>query len=141
LAGHTNSYHTYGFDDALAGIAEAGYGGVQLSTVPGWTAHRSLREAPHGVAAVPGWTEPLSLDEDPTAVRRKLEGYGLEAVSLSGHSDLTTRDGLDHGIKAVRWAADYGLSIVNMAVGGPQSADENEAPFLRNNGQLREAPP
>jgi len=23
LAGHTNSYHTYGFDDALAGIAEA----------------------------------------------------------------------------------------------------------------------
>ena len=64
LAGHTNSYHTYGFDDALAGIAEAGYGGVELSAVPGWTEH-------------------LSLDEDPAAVRRKLEGYGLEAVSLS----------------------------------------------------------
>ena len=69
LAGHTNSYHTYGFDEALAGIAEAGYGGVELSAVPGWTEH-------------------LSLDEDPAAVRRKLEGYGLDAVSLSGHSDL-----------------------------------------------------
>ena len=120
LAGHTNSYHTYGFDDALAGIAEAGYGGVELSAVPGWTEH-------------------LSLDEDPAAVRRKLEGYGLEAVSLSGHSDLTTRDGLDHGIKAVRWAADYGLPIVNTAVGGHQSADENEAAFLGNIGELADA--
>jgi sugar phosphate isomerase/epimerase len=106
LAGHTNSYHTYGFDDALAGIAEAGYGGVELSAVPGWTEH-------------------LSLDEDPAAVRRKLEGYGLEAVSLSGHSDLTTPDGLDHGIRA--------------AVGGHQSADENEAAFLGNIGELADA--
>jgi len=120
LAGHTNSYHTYGFDDALAGIAEAGYGGVELSAVPGWTEH-------------------LSLDEDPGAVRRKLEGYGLEAVSLSGHSDLTTPDGLDHGIKAVRWAADYGLPVVNTAVGGHQSADENEAAFLGNIGELADA--
>jgi sugar phosphate isomerase/epimerase len=72
-------------------------------------------------------------------VRRKLEGYGLEAVSLSGHSDLTTPDGLDHGIKAVRWAADYGLSIVNTAVGGHQSADENEAAFLGNIGELADA--
>jgi sugar phosphate isomerase/epimerase len=120
LAGHTNTYHTYGFEDALAGIAEAGYTGVELSAVPGWTEH-------------------LSLDEDPAAVRRKLEGYGLEAVSLSGHSDLTTRDGLEHGIKAVRWAADYGLPIVNTAVGGHQSADENEAAFLGNIGELADA--
>ena len=112
LAGHTNSYHTYGFDEALAGIAEAGFKGVELSAVPGWTEH-------------------LSLDEDPAAVHRKLESYGLEAVSLSGHSDLTTREGLEHGIKAVRWAADYGLPIMNTAVGGHQSADENEAPFSR----------
>ena len=25
LAGHTNSFHTYGREEALAGIAEAGY--------------------------------------------------------------------------------------------------------------------
>src|SRR6478672_1682839 len=120
LAGHTNSYHTYGFDDALAGIAGAGYGGVELSAVPGWTEH-------------------VSLDDDPAAVRRKLEGYGLEAVSLSGHSDLTTRDGLEHGIKAVKWAAAYGLPVVNTAVGGHQSADENEAAFLDNIGELADA--
>ena len=87
LAGHTNTYHTYSFDEALAGIAEAGYSAVELSAVPGWTEH-------------------VDLDADPGEVRRKLDDYGLEPVSLTAHSDLTTRDGLEHGIKAVRWAAD-----------------------------------
>jgi L-ribulose-5-phosphate 3-epimerase len=72
-------------------------------------------------------------------VRSKLDGYGLEAVSLSGHSDLTTREGLEHGVKAVRWAADYGLPIMNTAVGGHQSADENEAAFLGNIDLLADA--
>jgi L-ribulose-5-phosphate 3-epimerase len=120
LAGHTNTYHTYGFDDALAGIAGAGYKHVELSAVPGWTEH-------------------LSLDEDPAVVRRQLDGYGLNAVSLSAHSDLTTAEGLEHGIKGVRWAADFGLPIVNTAVGGHQSADENEAAFLGNIGRLADA--
>ena len=115
LAGHTNSYHTYGHDEALAGIAAAGYRYVELSAVPGWTEH-------------------VDLGTPPAETRRKLEGYGLEAVSLSGHSDLTTADGLAHGIKAVQWAADYGLPIVNTAVGGHQSADENESAFLANIG-------
>src|SRR5919206_3336586 len=120
LAGHTNSYHTYSFDQALDGIAAAGYKGVELSAVPGWTEH-------------------VSLDDDAAEVRRKLEGYGLTAVSLSGHSDLTTRDGLEHGIKAVRWAAEYGLPIMNTAVGGHESADENESAFLANVGELADA--
>src|ERR687883_1435419 len=120
LAGHTNSYHTYGFDEALAGIAAAGYRHVELSAVPGWTEH-------------------LSLDDDAADVRRKLDGYGLEPVSLSAHSDLTTREGLEHGIKAVRWAAAYGIPIVNTAVGGHQSADENESAFLANVGEVADA--
>ena len=60
LAGHTNSYHTYGGDEALAGIAEAGYTHVELSAVPGWTEH-------------------VDLDADPGELRSKLENYGLDA--------------------------------------------------------------
>ena len=120
LSGHTNTYHTHGLDEALAGIAEAGYRYVELSAVPGWTEH-------------------VDLDADPSELRRKLEHYGLAAVSLSGHSDLTTREGLEHGVKAVRWAADFGIPIVNTAVGGHQSADENEAAFLGNVGKLADA--
>ncbi len=120
LAGHTNSYHTYGFDEALAGIAAAGYKGVELTAVPGWTEH-------------------VDLGTPPATVRRKLESYGLEAVSLSGHSDLTTAEGLAHGIRAVRWAAEYGLPVMNTAVGGHESADENESAFLANIGALADA--
>src|SRR4051794_22035619 len=117
LAGHTNSYHTYSHDEALQGIAEAGYTAVELSAVPGWTEH-------------------VDLDGDQAELRRKLESYGLEPVSLSAHSDLTTADGLAHGIKAVRWAAEYGIPVVNTAVGGHQSAAENEAPLLPEIGAM-----
>jgi sugar phosphate isomerase/epimerase len=120
LAGHTNSYHTYGFEEALAGIAGAGFKYVELSAVPGWTEH-------------------VDLDSDPAETRRRLAGHGLEAASLSGHSDLTTREGLEHGVKAVEWAAAYGIPVVNTAVGGHQSADENEAAFLENVGALADA--
>src|SRR5215218_8680105 len=121
IAGHTNTYHTYGFEEALAGIAQAGYEYVELSAVPGWTEH-------------------VDLDADaPPDVQRRLESHGLEAVSLSAHSDLTTREGLEHGLKGVRWAGEYGLTIVNTAVGGHQSADENEAAFMANIGKLADA--
>jgi sugar phosphate isomerase/epimerase len=120
LAGHTNSYHTYSFEEALAGIAESGYTGVELSAVPGWTGHVDL-DAPVG------------------DVRSRLEHYGLEAVSLSGHSDLTTKDGLAHGVKAIGWAARYGLPIVNSAIGGHWSEDENEGAFMDNIGELADA--
>jgi len=117
LAGHTNTYHTYGHEEALAGIAGAGFEHVELTAVPGWTEH-------------------VDLDADPADVRRLLDRYGLSPVSLSAHSDLTTAEGLEHGIKGIRWAADFGIPIVNTAVGGHQSADENESAFLDNVGAL-----
>jgi sugar phosphate isomerase/epimerase len=120
LAGHTNSYHTYSFEEALAGIAAAGYKGVELSAVPGWTDH-------------------VDLDAPVEVVRAQLEQHGLEAVSLSGHSDLTTKDGLAHGVKAIDWAARYGLKIVNSAIGGHWSEEENEDAFMENIGELAAA--
>jgi sugar phosphate isomerase/epimerase len=117
LAGHTNSYHTYTLAEALAGIAEAGYSGVELSAVPGWTEH-------------------VVLDDDPAELRAKLDHHGLTPVSLSGHSDLTTKEGLAHGIKAVLWAADFGIPIVNTAIGGHWSEDEDESAFMGNIDEL-----
>ena len=39
LTGLTNSYHSYSLEEALAGIAEAGFKSVELTSVPGWTEH------------------------------------------------------------------------------------------------------
>jgi len=117
LAGHTNSYHTYSFEQALAGIAEAGYRGVELSAVPGWTEH-------------------VDVDAPTSVVRERLDHYGLTAVSVSGHSDLTTKDGLAYGIKALRWTAEYGIPIMNTAIGGHWSEEENEDAFMANIDEL-----
>ena len=119
LAGHTNSYHTYSFEEALAGISEAGFTCVELSAVPGWTEHVELNGA--------------------AALRQQLTDHGLEPVSLSAHSDLTTTEGTEYGIRAVQWAADFGLDIVNSAIGGHASQEENEDAFLANVSALADA--
>lgn len=120
LAGHTNTYHAYSLEEALAGIAEAGFRHVELSAVPGWTEH-------------------VDLDGDPDQLQRALEAYGLTAVSLSAHSDLTTDEGLAHGVKAVRFASDFGIPIVNTAIGGHAGKEEDERAFLDRVGELADA--
>jgi L-ribulose-5-phosphate 3-epimerase len=120
LAGHTGSYYSYSFDEALAGLAGAGYRAVELSAVPGATEHVDV----HG---------------DPAEVRARLGHFGLEAVSISGHSDLTTNEGLDHGLAVVAWAERFGLPVVNTAIGGHAHVQESEDAFLRNIGPLADA--
>ena len=68
LAASTNSYHTYTLEEALAGIAAAGFRSVELTSVPGWTEH-VRRDA-----------DAAELQQ----VKDMLAKYGLTAVSLSG---------------------------------------------------------
>jgi sugar phosphate isomerase/epimerase len=121
LAGHTNSYHTYRFSEALRGIAGAGLAHVELSAAVGWTEH-------------------LDLERDlPEKVRTRLREHGLAAVSLSAHSDLATPEGLTHTERAICWAADYGLAIVNTAIGSHASGKEAEIEFLKRIDRLADA--
>jgi L-ribulose-5-phosphate 3-epimerase len=114
LAGHTNSYHTYSLEEALQGIAEAGFKHVELTAVRGWTEHVPLE---------PG-------ADDIRELRAKLAHYGLAPSALSGHSDLTTPEGLVDGKKAVDLCVQLGLTIMNTAVGGHYSEDENKDAFM-----------
>ena len=121
IAGHTNTYHTHALSDALNGIERAQLRWVELSAVPGWTEH-------------------VNLDRDgPAEVRKRLDRHGLLASSLSAHSDLTTAKGVRHAQKAITWASEYGLSIVNTAIGGHASEGEDEDAFLDNIGALADA--
>ena len=120
LAAHTNSFHSYSADEAYAGIADAGYPSVELSAVPGWTEH-------------------VDVHTDPALTRSRLEHFGLTAVSISGHSDLTTSEGLEHGLAVVRWAERYGLPVVNTAIGGHAHVNESEDAFMANIGTLADA--
>src|SRR6478736_909498 len=85
LGGHSNSYHTYSLEEALEGIAAAGYKFVELTAVRGWTEH-------------------IPLDADAKTlgkIQRMLNQLALIPVSLRGHSDLTTKEGLDDGLLAL----------------------------------------
>lgn len=114
LAGHTNSYHTYSLDEALEGIAGAGFKYVELSAVRGWTEHVPL-EASHAQIA---------------EIKARLDRLGLKASALSGHSDLTTAAGVVDGKKAVDLCTKLGLSVMNTAIGGHYSQDEDKDAFM-----------
>ena len=116
LGGHTNSYHTYSLEEALEGIAAAGFKFVELSSVK-------------------GWSEFVPLDADGktlNSIQRMLNKLGLIPISLSGHSDLTTADGLKDGKMAIDLCERLGIDIMNTAVGGHSSQHEDEASFMGN---------
>lgn len=120
LAAHANTFHTYGFDDALRGIAEAGYTDLELSAVPGWTEH-------------------VTYEDDPAEVAARVASYGLTACALAGHSDLTTADGVAYAVRGIEWTAAYGLGLFTTAVGGHSAVDESREAFLAGFGPIVEA--
>lgn len=120
LGGHTNSYHTHGLEDALQGIAAAGFRYVELSAVQGWTEH-----------------VPLDADAKTLGgIQRMLNQLGLIAISLSGHSDLTTKEGVEVGKQAVDLCERMGIAIMNTAIGGHYSENEDEVAFMANINEL-----
>ncbi len=119
LAVSTNTYHSYSFEEALAGIAAAGFTSVELSSVPGWTEH-VLR---------------ASTEQDLHDVAKLVSSFGLEAISLSGHSDLASDEGIDEFRKALGIAARLGIRWVTTSTGGHDASsagtlDEQRAFFL-----------
>jgi L-ribulose-5-phosphate 3-epimerase len=121
LTGSTNTYHSYSLEEALAGIAGAGFKSVELTSVPGWTEH-VLRD---------------STDEQLGYVKDLLAQNGLTAVSLAGHSDLVSKAGSAEFRKALKIANKLGIGMVTTSTGGHDAssagsvAEQREA-FLKN---------
>jgi sugar phosphate isomerase/epimerase len=125
LAVSTNTYHSYSHEEALAGIAAAGYTSVELSSVPGWTEH-VLRH---------------STNEQLDAVKDLLASHNLEAVSMSGHSDLTTDEGAEEFRHAIRIAKYLGIRYLTTSTGGHDASsagtiDEQRAAVVPRIQQL-----
>ena len=125
LAASTNSYHTYSLDDALAGIAAAGFKSVELTSVPGWSEHVRRDSSVEAIAYV----------------KDALKNYGLDAISLSGHSDLVSDAGAVEFRKALTIANKLGISYVTTSTGGHDASsagelDEQRDRFLERVGGL-----
>ncbi len=125
LAASTNSYHTYSLEEALDGIARAGFTSVELASVPGWTEH-VRRDAD---------------DAELARVNDLLAHHGLTAVSLSGHSDLVSDEGMTEFRKALRLCRALGIGMVTTSTGGHADTssgglDEQREAFLARIGPL-----
>jgi sugar phosphate isomerase/epimerase len=125
LSASTNSYHSYTLEEALDGIAGAGFTSVELTSVPGWTEH-VRRDAD---------------DAEIARVKALLARHGLTAVSLSGHSDLVSDEGVAQFRKALDIARKLGISMVTTSTGGHDASSagslaDQRAAFLERIGPL-----
>jgi L-ribulose-5-phosphate 3-epimerase len=116
LAASTNSYHTYSLEDALSGISRAGFKSVELTSVPGWTEH-VRRDAD---------------DEELAYIKEQLAKNGLDAVSLSGHSDLVSESGIAEFRKALAIANKLGIAYVTTSTGGHDASSAGSLEEQRN---------
>lgn len=116
LTGLTNSYHSYSLEEALAGIAAAGFKSVELTSVPGWTEHVRRDAGPEELARV----------------QDLLKQYGLTAVSLAGHSDLVSDAGIAEFRKALNIAQKLGIGYVTTSTGGHDASSGGSLEEQRN---------
>lgn len=101
FAGHTNSYHGFTLEQALAGISRAGFKFVELSAVRGWTEHVSADMS----------------QEEMTLLRELLKKYDLTPIALSAHCNLMDEDRLSDFEKNISLAASLGCQYIVSSTG------------------------
>ena len=78
VLGSTIVFAPYSIDQALEGLAEAGYHACEIGAVKGWFEH----------------IDPDTIsDAEINRISTKLADLGLKPVSLSGHAQLQTAEG------------------------------------------------
>ncbi len=102
LAASTNSYHTYSLEEAAAGIAAAGFRSIEVTSVPGWTEH--LRRG--------------ASETEIQRAKELLARHGLTPISLSGHSDLVSDEGMDAFRQALDLCRALGITMITTSTGG-----------------------
>ncbi|MFB6214407.1 MAG: sugar phosphate isomerase/epimerase family protein, partial [Candidatus Bipolaricaulia bacterium] len=122
----TNTYHQFELDEALKGISRAGFNYVELTSVMGYTEH----------------VVPENMKErDIAKLRDRLDEYGLSVLAISGHSDLTTKDGCNHLRAVMELAGKLDAKVVNTGISmqeDPEAglSEEAERSFYENIEEL-----
>lgn len=112
----TACYAGFSLDDALSGIAAAGYKYVELSAMyEPCDVHSDLTE--HVIPE-------RMMDQDVELLKGQLASYGLQPMSISGHADLVAKDGVEGLKRRITLARKIGAEVVNTKVGNPSSEEE-----------------
>jgi sugar phosphate isomerase/epimerase len=114
ILGSTIVFAPYTLDQALEGLAEAGYRNCEIGAVKGWFEHIDPDTA---------------TDKEIHRAETRLNELGLRPVSLSGHAQLQTQEGKERFRRAIDIAAALGMSIINTYTGDAKTDEEREAYF------------
>jgi len=114
ILGSTIVFAPYSIDQALEGLAEAGYHACEIGAVKGWFEH----------------IDPDTIsDAEVARISTKLADLGITPVSMSGHAQLQTTEGAARFARALEIAAALGMEIVNTYTGDATSDEDREAYF------------
>lgn len=108
---NSNCYHGYSIEDALEGIAAAGFHYVELTATKGWTEH----------------VFPNQSFEYLCAVKDKMEKLGLTPFSMSGHCNLMDTQRLPDFVMNMRLAGFFGCRYIVSSIGEAHLQDNAKA--------------
>lgn len=101
VAVNTNSYHAFTIDQALEGIAAAGFDAIEIATVRGWTEHLM----------------PEMDDAEIDRVAKKAADLGIKFVGMSGHCNLMFKERIEDFKNNMKLAHRLGCKYINSSVG------------------------
>jgi L-ribulose-5-phosphate 3-epimerase len=107
--GSTICFKSSRLEEALRGLAEAGFENVEIGAVKGFLEH----------------VDPDAPDVD--EVRRLLDRYGLRCVSMSGHAPLHEELGRRRLANVLRAGNELGISVLNTFTGDAEGGEERRA--------------
>lgn len=119
IAVNSNTYHGFALEDALEGIAAAGFRYIELTATKGWTEHVFPN---HSFARL-------------AHVRSRMEQKGLQAIGLSGHCNLMDAGRLPDFYENIQLASFFGCRHILSSIGEAHLRDEvraGEDDLLRN---------
>lgn len=101
FAVNTNTYHGFSTNEALEGIAAAGFKYIEIAAVRNWSEH-----------IMPDWST-----ERIEAVKQKLKELGLTVIAMSGHCDLTDAERLNDFRANMKLANELGAKWIISSTG------------------------
>ena len=114
--GSTIIFKPYTLEEALRGLAEAGFENVEIGAVKDFLEHLD----PDDISS-----------SDLRRTRKLLDEHGLQVVSMSGHAHLHTDLGKRRLTNVLRAGTELGIGVLNTFTGDAESPEEVEA-FKRN---------
>ena len=108
IAVNSNCYHGYSIEQAIDGIAAAGFRYIELTATKGWTEH----------------VFPDQSFERLWQVKERLAEKGLTPFSMSGHCNLMDTARIHDFISNIRLAAFFGCGYIVSSIGEAHLADQ-----------------